>query len=63
MTPRLLLTLIGCFGSGWFLLSWLVVGTAPGAAVGEAIGAALGLLLFVAVIGAFRKGRAKSPKM
>jgi len=62
MTPRLLFTLIGCFGVGWFLFSWRFVGTDPGSAVGEALGASLGLLLFIAVIGAFRKGRVKSPK-
>jgi hypothetical protein len=62
MTPRLLLSIVGSFGIGWFLLSWLVEGTDPSSAVGEALGAALGLLLFVAVIGAFRKSRVKSPK-
>jgi hypothetical protein len=62
MTPRLLLAIVGTFGFGWFLLSWLIVGTDAGDAIGEAMGAALGLLLFIAVIGAFRKGRIKSPK-
>lgn len=62
MAPRLLFTLIGLFGVGWFLFSWRYVGTDPGSAVEEALGAALGLLLFIAVIGAFRKSRAKSPK-
>ncbi len=62
LTPRLLLTLIIGFGVGWFLLSWRLIGTAPGDAAEEALGASLGLLLFVTIVGAFLKGRAKSPK-
>jgi hypothetical protein len=62
MTPRLLLAIIAGFGLGWFLLSWGAIGTDASAAIQEAIGAALGLLLFISIIGALRRSRAKSPK-
>ncbi|MFS8477467.1 MAG: hypothetical protein FWJ93_00570 [Micromonosporaceae bacterium] len=47
-----LLTLIG---SGWFLMSWQIMGTPAGDAGGEALGVVLGLLIMVSVVGAIRR--------
>jgi hypothetical protein len=56
----LLLALVLATGGGWFAISWLVMGAAPGDAANEATGAALGMLVFVALIGAIRQGRRSS---
>jgi hypothetical protein len=41
-------------GSGWFLLSRLVMNEAAGDAAGEALGVAFGVLIVASVIGALR---------
>jgi hypothetical protein len=47
--------------TGWFLLSWQVMGTAPGDAAGEAVGVGFALLIVVSVVGAVRDRHREKP--